>query len=245
MKSPSDGEVRATLSDSEAAVITGAGSGIGRAVARALARRGHPLILLGRRLETLEESLRESGGRGVCRAVDVRDDRALTEALVEAQKAGLVPRIVVPAAGIARVAPFSDLTGEQLRESVETNLLGALYLYRACLPALRSSGGHLFALLSVAAKQGFPNWSAYSASKWGLRGAIAALREELRGTAVRMTEIYPGATASSLWDEVPGTWDRSTMMSPEVVATALVWALDADPAANVDEIHLQPRGGNL
>ncbi len=153
--------------------------------------------------------------------------------------------MVVPSAGVACVAPFGELEPETWRESLETNLLGAVFLYRACLPDLLRSGGHLFALLSVAAKKGFPDWSAYAASKWGLRGAVAALREELAGSAVRLTEIYPGATDSPLWERVPGEWNRASMISPEAVAKAIVWALEADPTTSVEEIHLQPRGGNL
>jgi NADP-dependent 3-hydroxy acid dehydrogenase YdfG len=143
------------------------------------------------------------------------------------------------------VATLATMEPAVLRETIETNLIGALFLYRACLPDLLQSGGHLFALLSVAAKKGFPNWSAYAASKWGLRGAVAALREELAGSAVRVTEIYPGATDSPLWEKVPGEWNRASMISPEAIAKAIVWALEADPTSSVEEIHLQPRGGNL
>ena len=228
-----------------AAVISGAGSGIGRAVAVALAHRGHPLVLLGRRAEPLTATLHVAGGKGIALSVDVRDAGAVQAAIERVEAAGFAPQVVVPAAGIARVAPLAAIEPEALRETIETNLLGALFLYRACLPGLLERGGHLFALLSVAAKKGFPDWSAYAASKWGLRGAVAALREELAGSAVRTTEIYPGATDSSLWERVPGEWNRSSMISPEAVAKALVWALDADPSANVEEIHLQPRGGNL
>ncbi len=228
-----------------AAVVSGAGSGIGRAVAVALARRGHPLVLLGRHAESLNATLRVAGGKGMVLVVDVREAPAVQAAVERARAAGFVAEVVVPAAGVARVAPFAELEPDAWRESLETNLLGAVFLYRSFLPDLRERGGHLFALLSAAAKQGFPNWAAYGASKWGLRGAVASLREELRGTAVRVTEIYPGATDSPLWEEVPGEWDRSSMIAPEAVARALVWALDADPSANVDEIHLQPRGGNL
>ena len=187
-----------------AAVISGAGSGIGRAVALALAKRGHPLVLLGRRAESLTATLRVAGGRGIAVVTDVRDGRAVQAAVGAGIAAGFRPQVVVPSAGIARVAPFAELEPEIWRESLETNLLGAVFLYRACLPELLRSGGHLFALLSVAAKKGFPDWSAYAASKGGLRGAVAALREELSGTAVRLTEIYPGATDSPLWS--PITW---------------------------------------
>ncbi|MEO7793805.1 MAG: SDR family oxidoreductase [Thermoanaerobaculia bacterium] len=231
--------------DLGAAVISGAGSGIGRAVALALGKRGHPLVLLGRSAGPIDATLRVAGGKGIAVVADVRDVGAVQAAVERARAAGFAPQVVVPSAGIARIAPFAELPPETLRESIETNLLGALFLYRACLPGLRERGGHLFALLSVAAKRGFPDWSAYCASKWGLRGAVAALREELAGSDVRLTEIYPGATDSPLWEGVPGEWNRASMISPEAVAKAIVWALEADPTASVEEIHLQPRGGNL
>ena len=228
-----------------AAVISGAGSGIGRAVAVALAQRGHSLVLLGRRAGQLTATLRAAGSKGMVLAVDVRDGLAVRAAVEQGIAAGFRPQVVVPSAGIACVAPFGELEPETWRASLETNLLGAVFLYRACLPELLQSDGHLFSLLSVAAKKGFPNWSAYAASKWGLRGAVAALREELAGTPVRLTEIYPGATDSPLWETVSGEWNRGSMISPEAIAKAVVWALEADPTASVEEIHLQPRGGNL
>ncbi len=231
--------------DLGAAVISGAGTGIGRAAALALAQRGHPLVLLGRSAEPITATLRAAGSKGIAVVADVRDADAVTRAIRQAREEGLVPQVVVASAGVARVGSFATLEPAAWRESLETNLLGAVFLYRACLPDLLESGGHLFALLSVAAKKGFPDWSAYAASKWGLRGAVAALREELTGTSVRMTEIYPGATDSPLWERVPGDWNRGSMISPAAVAKAIVWALDADPSTSVEEIHLQPRGGNL
>ncbi len=214
-------------------------------MALALGRRGHPLVLLGRRAEPLTATLRAAGGKGMAVVADARDARAVQAAIDRGVAAGYRPQVVVPSAGIARVAPLASMAPEALRETIETNLLGALFLYRACLPELLERGGHLFALLSVAAKRGFSDWSAYAASKWGLRGAVAALREELVGSSVRVTEIYPGATDSPLWETVPGEWNRGSMISPEAVAKAVVWALEADPTASVEEIHLQPRGGNL
>ncbi len=97
----------------------------------------------------------------------------------------------------------------------------------------------------MAAKKGFPDWSAYAASKWGLRGAVAALREELSGTQVRLTEIYPGPPTARSGRRCRGSGTAASMITPEAVAKAIVWALEADPTTSVDEIHLQPRGGNL
>lgn len=228
------------------AVVSGAGSGIGREIARGLGRRGHALLLLGRTAATLEATLAEAGGEGIALACDVRSAAAVEAAFAHAAASGIAPEIVVPCAGVARVGRLEVLADAELRESLETNLLGALYLYRACLPRLRAAGrGHLFALLSVAATRGFDGWSAYGASKWALRGAVEALREELSGTGVRLTAIVPGATDSPLWNSVPGTWNRAAMLPAERVAAAVLWALETSRDAAVDEIRLQPPGGNL
>ena len=226
-----------------AAVVSGAGSGIGRAIALELARRGNPLVLLGRRTPPLAATLAQAAVPGIVREVDVRDAEAVGEAFAAAAASGFAARIVVPAAGVAHVAPLEELSDAALRESIETNLLGALHLYRTALPAVRASGGHLFAILSIAARRVFPAWSAYCASKWGLRGAFDALREELKGSAVRLTAIYPGATATPIWSGVPGAWDLAAMIPAEEVARAVGWALDSTVA--LEEIQLQPLGGDL
>ena len=100
-------------------------------------------------------------------------------------------------------------------------------------------------MLSVAAQRGFPGWSAYCASKWGVRGLLAALREELNGSGIRLTAIYPGATATDLWDLLPGEWDRAAMVPAADVAASVEWALGLSPGAALEEIHLGPAGGAL
>jgi NAD(P)-dependent dehydrogenase (short-subunit alcohol dehydrogenase family) len=105
--------------------------------------------------------------------------------------------------------------------------------------------GWIIPLLSVAARRGFAGWSAYCASKWGLAGLVAALREELPGTGVRISALYPGATDTPIWDRLPGEWNRAAMVPPREVARALGYILDADPATLVEEVHLGPAGGAL
>jgi NAD(P)-dependent dehydrogenase (short-subunit alcohol dehydrogenase family) len=97
----------------------------------------------------------------------------------------------------------------------------------------------------VAARRAFPGWGAYCASKWGLRGLIEVLREELKGTGVRITALYPGATDTPIWDALPGDWNRAAMVPPQEVVRALSYALDADPSTLVEEIQLGPAGGAL
>lgn len=228
------------------AVISGAGSGIGRAAALALAKAGRPLALLGRHRPPLEAVLAATSGAGLALEVDVRDAAAMAAAVARVE-AELGPiSVALPAAGIARVAPFVDLSPSELADTIATNLLGAAYLFRACLPGMIvRRHGHLLPILSVAAEKGFPSWSAYGASKAGLAGLIAALREELRGSGLRVTAIVPGATDSALWESVPGEWPRENMIPADEVARAVVWAVEAGAQVEVEEIRLRPRGGDL
>jgi len=221
------------------AVVTGGGSGIGREVALALARRGHRLALLGRRPEPLAETLARlpvspdaASPASAAFACDVRDPEALGRAAAEIEARFGAPEVLVPAAGVAVLRSLEELSPEDFQAVLATNLTGVFLTLRAFLPGMRrQQRGWIFPLLSVAARRGFPGWSAYCASKWGLAGLLAAL--------------YPGATDTPIWEAAPGSWNRAAMVPPEEVARAVVWALDADPRTLVEEIHLGPAGGAL
>lgn len=228
------------------AVVSGGGSGIGREIALELARRGHPLALLGRRSQPLEETLAAAGGDGLVLACDVRDAGAIEAAVRTLEERWGSAAIVVPAAGVVSLSPLEETDPERFREMIATNLTGTFLLLRGLLPAMKRQGsGRIFPILSTAARRGFPGWSAYCASKWGLAGLVAALREELRGSGVHITALYPGATDSPLWDDLPGDWNRSLMVPAREVARAVATALDADPSTLFEEIHLGPAGGAL
>jgi NAD(P)-dependent dehydrogenase (short-subunit alcohol dehydrogenase family) len=228
------------------AVVSGGGSGIGREIALTLARRGHPLALLGRRKVLLEQTLSEAGGNGLALPCDVRDTDSVAAAAGDVERRWGAAAIVVPAAGLAAIAPLEETAPERFRDMLNTNLTGTFLLLHALLPGMkRRGGGWIFPILSTAAERGFPGWSAYCASKWGLAGLVAALREELHGTGVRLTALYPGATDSPLWDDLPGTWNRALMVPPREVARAVVTALETDPSTLIEEIHLGPVGGAL
>lgn len=231
-----------------AAVVSGGGSGIGRAIALELARRGYPLVLLGRRRPPLEETLAAAGEAvdGVAIVCDVRRPREVQRAAARVKDRWGAAEVLVPAAGVARVAPFTQLAPSAFATTVDTNLNGTFLLLRSFLPAmLERRNGWVFPLLSVAATRGFAGWSAYCASKWGLRGLVAALREELAASGVRIVALYPGAVDTAIWQDIPGTWDRGAMVPAGEVARAVGFALDADPRALVEEVHIGPAGGAL
>lgn len=228
-------------------MVSGAGSGLGRELARAFAARGFGLALIGRRSEPLRETLALAGAvAGECYACDVRRG-ADVEAVAERVAADLGPAtILVPAAGVAHIAPLAETSSADFAEVVDTNLIGTFHLVRAFLPQLGTRpSAWIFPILSVAAHRGFAGWGAYAASKAGLAGLVTTLREELRGTAIRLTALYPGATDTPLWNALPGSWDRSAMLKVEDVASAIGWVLSLGPSATVEEIHLGPTGGAL
>lgn len=232
------------------AVVSGGGSGLGREIALELARRGYALALLGRRQAPLEETLALAGPaareNGIILPCDVRDGLALERGAEEIRARWGAAEVVVPAAGVAGIASVEETSPDDFDAIIETNLTGAFLLIRALLPAMKARGrGWIILLLSVAARRGFSGWSAYCASKWGLRGLVAALREELQGSGVRITALYPGASDTPLWDRLPGEWNRAAMVPPREVARALSYVLDADPSTLVEEVHLGPAGGAL
>ena len=230
------------------AVVSGGGSGLGREIALELARRGYDLALVGRRRQRLEETLELAGAResGAVFPCDVRDAEALESFAGEVRARWGAADLVVPAAGVVSLAPVEETKPEDFAAMLDTNLTGVFLLIRALLPAMKERGrGWIVPILSVAARRGFPGWGGYCASKWGLRGLVAVLREELQGTGVRITTLYPGATDTPIWDHLPGDWNRAAMVPSREVARALGSALDGDPAALVEEIHLGPAGGAL
>ena len=230
------------------AVVSGGGSGLGREIALELARRGYDLALLGRRRAPLEETLALAGASetGAVFSCDVRDAEAVERCAGEIHARSGAADVVLPPAGTTSLAPIEHIAPEDFNDVLTTNLTGVFLLLRALLPAMRERGrGWIFPLLSVAARRAFPGWGAYCASKWGLHGLIEVLREELKGTGIRVTALFPGATDTPIWDRLPGTWDRAAMVRPQEVARALAYALEADPSTLVEEIHLGPAGGAL
>ena len=226
------------------AVISGASSGLGREIAVALGKRGHAVALLGRHRSTLEPVLALAGGVGMVCECDVRDGMSVARAAESALSAFGSPEVVVPAAGLAFIAPLEETSEDDFDSILETNLRGAFLLARAFRPARRQrERSWLIGILSVAGRRGFPGWSAYCASKWGLAGLLAALREEVRGTGVRISALYPGATATPLWDGLPAT-GTARRCSPRQVARAVCFVSTPDSAA-VEEVVVSRRRKSL
>ena len=217
-------------------LVTGGGRGIGRAIAHRWAREGAHVAVCARtsaELEQVSAEIDELGGDGFAVVMDLADPDSIRAGLARAlaQLQGL--DLLVNNAGIFKVAPLAELPLATWESLLRVNLTGPFVLTQAALPALLESRGCVLNVSSAAGKQGYPGSSGYCASKYGLRGMGDALREEVREAGVRVLTLYPGGTDTSIFDDVPGEWDRSTMNTPEEVAE-VAWSAVNSQTNQVD-----------
>lgn len=230
------------------ALVTGAGSGIGREISLALAGEGIRVGLNGRKagdLNQVADEIMKRGGKTSVFPADVRS-REQTERLVRdlVQHFGGLD-VLVNNAGAAKFLSLEDTSENDWDEMIGTNLKGPFLLTKFALPHLKAARGIVVNVGSVAGVRGFPDCSAYCASKSGLRGLARALRAELAGDGVRVVTVTAGATDTPLWDKVGSGFDRDRMIRASDVAAAVVAACRSSAGVNVTEIFVEPIGGDL
>ncbi len=224
------------------AVVTGAGRGIGRAVAVALARRGLSVALLARTRGELAETARLVVALGDARVraevlpCDVADSADVTAACAEVLARMGAPAVVVNNAGVVRRARLEDTSEVDWDTVLGVNLKGTFLVTRALLPAMLARGrGRVVNVASISSTLGTARQTAYNAAKWGVLGLTKSLAEELRGTGLQALAVLPGAVDTGM---LQGS-GFSPQMTPEAVAGTLVYAaLDAPDAMNGSAIEV-------
>ena len=226
-------------------LITGASRGIGRAIAEKLAGPDVELLLHGRDTVALAE---------VCKAVEphcahvvglIRDLAALSGVSDLIDQVGKNPLdLLVNNAGIAIVKPFCEITSIEWEQTVGVNITAPFLLMQHFAPHM-PPGSSIVNILSIAAKTGFANWSAYCMSKFALEGFSQCVREELRARKTRVINIYPAATDTDIWTRIEGRWPREKMISPHEVASAVAYALSRPADVALENITLSSLTGNL
>jgi len=231
------------------AIVTGAGRGIGRAVAVALAREGAAVALASRTRQELAgvaAEIRQSGGRALAVPTDVTQDTAV-EAMVEQTVAELGRiDVLVTAAGVAAFGPVGASKPGDWDAMLAVNLRAAMVCCRAVLPAMtRQQRGTIANVGSIAAARPLAGAAAYSATKAGLLAYSRALADEVRGDGIRVGVVMAGATDTPLWDTIPNAPDRTRMLQPDDVARIVVLMATLPPRAVLEQVTIMPAGGIL
>lgn len=218
-------------------LITGASSGIGAATAREASKAGYRLVLAARSKDKLHELQQELGGelRTIAVACDVQSRDDQLNLAREAEKAfGRIDAVFANAGRGGEPGGFSKADPDVWRDMILTNVLGVGMTVQACLPALRKSRGHILLTGSAAGRVTIPG-SMYSATKWAVSAIGYGLREEVRGSGMRVTLIEPGMVDTAFFDESP---ERA--LQPEDIARAVIYALSQPAHVDVNEILVRP-----
>ncbi|WP_406203315.1 SDR family oxidoreductase [Kitasatospora sp. NBC_01560] len=223
-------------------LITGAGSGIGSVLAERLAERGDDLWLLARdarRAAALRE--RFPGARTL--VGDLKDPAKLSWAFGQ-QALPVELDSLLHVAGVVELGQVGELPVKAWQETLNVNLVAPAELTRLMLPSLRLVKGHVVFVNSGAGLNAHAEWSAYAASKHGLRALADSLRHEEHGHGVRVTSVYPGRTATAMQVKVHQQegreYDAARWIEPESVVRALLTAIDLPRDAEITDITVRP-----
>ena len=233
------------------ALITGASSGIGKATALAFAKAGINLALLGRSEDKLTAVAAAATTLGVTAKTYVVDlaqiDRVATEiAAIAADFDNL--DILINNAGMAYTGAIADTPLADWQRIIDLNLTSVFQCIQGILPQMRQRrSGIIVNISSIASKQVFPNWGAYSVSKFGLMALTKAIAGEERANGIRVSAVCPGSVDTPLWDTdtVQADFDRSAMLTAEAVAQGILYTVLAPSGAVVEELIIMPSGGAL
>lgn len=235
--------------DGQIAIVTGAGSGIGRATALALAGEGAQVVAAGRRVESLERvvaEIAEAGGRAAARRADLtRRDEAVELARFTAERFGRVDILINNAGHSSRVRNVRWVSQEEWDRVVAVNLTGVFALTQAVLPGMiRNRGGTIVTVSSLAAiRPGLIGGAPYGAAKAAVRNLMGHIHTVLRNDGIRATTIMPAEVDTPILENRPLPPDaaaRATMMLPEDVARVILLCVTLPPRTVIEEIVMSP-----
>lgn len=230
-------------SENRIAVVTGGTEGIGFAIAKSLVRAGIGVFICGRNRTKLRDAISDlsnygSAGGEVC---DVRSEDQVRQMLEEAERVFGGIDILVNNAGMGIFGKtVEELTGDEFRQTLETNLFGVYYACHYAIPSMKKrGGGYIFNISSLAGQNPHPRMSAYNASKFGLNGFSEALMQEVRQDNIKVSYICPGSVNTSFGNDTPSD-EKAWQLQPEDIAQVVMDLLAMNPRALPSKVEIRP-----
>jgi NADP-dependent 3-hydroxy acid dehydrogenase YdfG len=229
------------------ALVTGASSGVGRAIALALAQQGADLCLVGRQPETLQEvahQARAHSSKVFCYQADLRLDNNIQDLAAGVQQHFEGIDILIHSAGVIELDPMECASLEDLDRHYKVNFRAPYVLTQALLPTLRSRKGQIIFINSSVGLIAKAGVGQYAATKHALKAVADSLREEVNAEGLRVLSVFLGRTATPMQAAVHGKEERvyqpDRLLQPEDVATVVINALTLPRTAEITEIHIRP-----
>ena len=225
------------------AVVTGGTKGIGYAIAESLARAGANVFICGRsqaELDTAVDRL-SSIGNAIGRVCDVRDEDQVRKMLDAAARTFGGVDILVNNAGMGIFGKtVAEMSGDEFRRTLETNLFGVFYACHHAIPLMKQrGGGYIINISSLAGQNAHPKMAAYNASKFGLNGFTEALMQEVRHDNIKVSYVCPGSVNTEFGGDTP-TSEKSWQLQPADIATTVLNLLNMDERALPSKVEIRP-----
>jgi len=206
-------------------LITGAGTGLGKELALAYARKGNRIILVGRtksHLDEVRQIIEKSNGSARSATCDITDYNRVEQLLSHLNETEKIDQ-VINNAGIGYFGPLQEIPADKISHMIETNVNGTIYVTKAILPTfLERNAGKIMNIISTAGLRGKVHETAYCASKFAIRGFTEALVKELEHTSISVSGVYMGGMDTPFWDENHFVTDRSRLKSAKEVALEIL-----------------------
>ncbi len=226
------------------AVVTGAGGGIGRAIAQALAAHGMLLCLIGRTRSTLEATAIGAGPDAICYVADLTADGELRSLVGRMQRDRDSIDVLVHCAGVHAMGAIAEAPASELDWQYRTNVRAPYVLTQALVPALRRSKGQVVFVNSSVGLTARGGVGAYASTKHALRALADSLRDEVNGEGIRVLSVYLGRTASSMQAGVHAAegnaYHPDDLLQPGDVASVVVTALTLPSTAEMTDVSIRP-----
>jgi 3-oxoacyl-[acyl-carrier protein] reductase len=225
------------------AIVTGGTKGIGLAVAKSLLEAGAKVYICARDREEVERSVLDLStlGEAYGKVCDVRDEEQVHALISSCEKRLGGLDVLVNNAGVGYMEKtVEELSGDEFRQTLETNLFGVFYACHYAVPLMRArGGGYIINISSLAGQNAHPKMAAYNASKFGLNGFSEALMQEVRQDNIKVSYICPGSVNTYFGGDTPSA-DQAWQLQPEDIGQVVIDLLKMDPRALPSKVEIRP-----